>query len=203
MIFRPVHYRPLFARVLTGVVTLLGAIAVGGLVLQGSWLEIARYAPVTLLVVALCWALFWLPDLRIEEHAVTVRNILRTHHIPWPAIERIDTKYALTLYTRERAIPVWVAPAPSRSRARDATLGEARNVPESAKAAEGSVRPGDLPSTESGAAALIIRRHWEQLRDDGVFDRITTPQRIRTEWNLPIAILLGGLLVATVAGLSL
>jgi hypothetical protein len=203
VIFRPVRYRPLFGRILTIVVTAFGAVAVGGLVVQGSALDVLRYGAPTALVVLLCWALFWLPELRVEEHAVIVRNILRTHHIPWPAIERIDTKYALTLYTAERRITVWVAPAPSRVVVPHITRNEARFVPESAKAAEGSVRPGDIPTTESGAAARAIRVRWEQLRDDGVFDRVLVPQRIRTEWHPITAAAIGVLLVATVVGLAL
>ena len=203
MIFRPVRFRPLFGHILTVVATALGAVALGSLVIGGDGADLLRFGPVTALFVLACWAMFWMPELRIDEHAVTVRNILRTHHIPWSAIERIDTKFALTLDTAQRRIPVWVAPAPSRAVVVSATRGDTRHLPESARAAEGSVRPGDLPTTESGAAAQAIRRHWEQLRDDGVFDQMPVPHRIRSTWNLPWAVALGALTVASIVTLAL
>lgn len=200
VIFRPMRYRPLFGRILTVLVAAVAAVAIGGLLLEGLVLDAVRLAPVALLVAVLCWALFWAPVLVVEEHAITVRNVFVTHHVPWPAIERIDTKYALTLYTPERRIAVWVVPAPARQAAREATRGDLRIAAESARGADRAVRPGDLVSTESGAVSAVIRRRWEQLRDDGVFDRILAPQRIRSELHLATLVALGGLLVAAVLG---
>ena len=197
------RYRPLLGQLLTALVTLLGVVAVGAVLLEGFPLDALRAAPVVALVVVLCWALFWLPVLIVEEHAVTVRNVFVTHHVPWAAIERIDTKYALTLDTPGKRITVWVAPAPTRIAAREATRGEALSAPASARAAERSVRPGDLPTSESGAAAAVLRRHWEQLRDDGVFDRLTVAPRIRTKPNLATLVTLGVLVVATAISVAL
>src|SRR5215218_11009719 len=123
-----------------------------------------------------------MPELRVEEHEVTVRNVLRTVHIPWNAIERIDTKFALTLYTAEGKVDVWAAPAPSRYAVRTMTESESRRVAESARAAGGSIRPGDSLSSSSGAAAHVIRLHWEQLRDDGAFDA-GPPHAVRVQWH--------------------
>lgn len=194
------RYRPLFGRILTVLVAAIAVVAIGWLLIDGLVLDALRVAPVVLLVAVLCWALFWAPVLAVEEHAITVRNVFLTHHVPWPAIERIDTKYALTLYTPERRIPVWVVPAPSRHAARDATRGDVRLATDSARAADRSVRPGDLPSTESGAVSALLRRHWEQLRDDGVFDRVLVPQRIRTEVHVATIATIAALLVASVLG---
>jgi hypothetical protein len=50
-----------------------------------------------------------------------------------------------------------------------ATSRDAEHLPASAWSSEG-IRPGDLPSSPSGSAALLIRRRWEQLRDAGHLD---------------------------------
>ncbi|MFM6968319.1 MAG: PH domain-containing protein [Microbacteriaceae bacterium] len=108
-----------------------------------------------------CYAAFWRPRLDIDDNGVTVRNPFSTHRIEWGAIDRIDTKWGLTLFVGERRISVWAAPAPGRHAAATATRDLGRHLPESTYLA-GTVRPGDLASTESGGAAAIVRRHWER-----------------------------------------
>jgi hypothetical protein len=202
MVFRPASFKPAFGRVLTVIITVAAAAALGGFVVTGDWEGLARYGALSLFLTALVWALFWAPELRVEEHAVTVRNVLRTHHIPWSAIQRIDTKYALTLFTPERKIDVWAAPAPSRYAVAGMTEEDTRRVTDSARAAERSIRPGDSLSSASGAAAHVIRLHWEQLRDEGALDA-APPHALRSEWHVGTAVLLGALAALSLAGLLL
>ena len=202
MVFRPARFQPAFGRVLTVVVTAVALAALGGFVATGDIDGLMRYGALPLLLIATVWALFWAPELRIEEHAVTVRNVLRTHHVPWNAIERIDTKFALTLYTAEGKIDVWAAPAPSRHAATTMTQHDARRVAESARAAAGSIRPGDSLSSASGAAAHVIRLHWERLRDEGVLDA-APPHPVRVQWHYGTAAVLAVLAAVAVASLLL
>jgi hypothetical protein len=202
MVFRPARFQPAFGRVLTLAVAAGAIAALIGFVVAGDWEGLARYGTLPLFLIALVWALFWAPELRVEEHAVTVRNVLRTHHVPWVTIQRIDTKYALTLFTPQRKIDVWAAPAPSRYAVASMTEQDTRRVAESARAAERSIRPGDSLSSASGAAAHVVRLHWEQLRDDGAFDAAPS-HGIRSEWHVGTAALLGALAALCVAGLLL
>src|SRR5215217_2659037 len=135
MVFRSTRFSPGFGRVLTVLVAAVGLAALAGFVLTGDLVGLLRYGALALLLIAVVWAMFWMPELRVEEHEVTVRNVLRTVHIPWNAIERIDTKFALTLYTAEGKVDVWAAPAPSRYAVRTMTESESRRVAESARAA--------------------------------------------------------------------
>lgn len=202
MKFRPAVFRPLSGRVLSVVVAVIAVVAIGALVAAGDALDLVRFAWVPLFAAVLCAALYWAPVLRVDEHAIVVRNVFRTFHVPWTAVQRIDTKYALTLFTPERRIPVWVAPAPSRFATGGFTPRDARLVAESARAADRSVRPGDIASTASGAPAEVIRRHWQELRDDGVLDRVG-PQAIRVEVHVGTIALLAALAAASAAGLLL
>jgi hypothetical protein len=138
-----------------------------GLVAQLKPLELLRYGPIVLLAGYLVWILMWSPSVTIAPSGVTIRNLLRTNDISWPAIQRIDTRFALTLYTAAGKIVAWSAPAPSRFAAfRTARSDVTRNLPESTYVG-GAIRPGDIPSSDSGLAALYVRRYWEQLRDAG------------------------------------
>jgi hypothetical protein len=201
MVFRPARFSPAFGRVLTVVVGGVGLAALGGFLATGDLDGLLRYGALPLTLIVLVWAMFWAPELRVEEHEVTVKNVLRTVHIPWNAIQRIDTKFALTLYTPEGKIDVWAAPAPSRYAVPNLTEHDARRVSESARAAGGSIRPGDSLTSASGAAAHVLRLHWEQLRDDGELDA-APPHPVRVQWHYATAAVVAVLAAVSLVGLT-
>ncbi|SDH06524.1 PH domain-containing protein [Microbacterium pygmaeum] len=182
MAFQEVLYRPVFGRVLAVATVVVCAIGMIALVL-GDAASALRYAWPIVLVAVVAWALFWRPSLRVQEHGITVSNVLRTYFVPWPAIERIDTRFSLTLFTAAGKVPVWAAPAPGRHR----TLGLARQdfdgVGESARGAHGGLRPADAVSTPSGNLAQLIRGHWERLRDSGMLDAGVDPDANTVTWH--------------------
>lgn len=176
----------------------LGALM--GFVVAGDLVGLLRSGWWLLLLAALTWALYWLPVVDVLEHEVLVRNPLATWHVPWPAIERIDTKWALTLYTPRHKIEAWAAPSSGRFTV--FTVGpEDTRVTETARLA-GSIRPGDTLSSESGAAANQIRRHWEQLRDDGLLDASADHSRVRRDWNVRTIAVLSVLVALGLVGLA-
>ena len=127
--------------------------------------------PWLLLVSGAVWAMFWNPRVVVDDGGVHLVNPLRTIDVPWPAIQNVDTKWALTLITAYGRFTAWAAPAPGGlATARKMTRTDREAIPSSARDAQGAIRPGDLPETASGSAALIIRRRWEELRDAGWLD---------------------------------
>jgi hypothetical protein len=151
--------RPSFGRILTVLVGLIAAAALGSLLVTGS-AETLRVAVFPVLLAYASWLTLWQPHVRIADDGVTMRNVFTSARIPWSAIERIDTKWALTIYTAGGRYVAWAAPAPGRHAASRFGPDDGRNLPRSAY--EGStVRPGDLPRSDSGDAATIIRSRWE------------------------------------------
>lgn len=200
MRFQPASFRPAFGRVLTIVIAVIAAGALAGYLVAGDVLGLLRSGWWLLLMGAVVWALFWMPAVEVLEHAVIIRNPLSTWTVPWPAIQRIDTKWALTLFTERGRIEAWAAPASGRYTV--FTLGpNDTKVSESARVA-GAIRPGDTLSSESGAAANHIRRHWEQLRDDGLLDGGVELGSLRRTPNTRTIVLLGALLAASLLGLA-
>lgn len=200
MRFQPASFRPAFGRVLTIVIAVIAAGALAGYLVAGDVLGLLRSGWWLLLMGAVVWALFWMPAVEVLEHAVIIRNPLSTWTVPWPAIQRIDTKWALTLFTERGRIEAWAAPASGRYTV--FTLGpDDTKVSETARVA-GAIRPGDTLSSESGAAANHIRRHWEQLRDDGLLDGGVEPGTLRRTPNTRTIVLLGALLAASLLGLA-
>lgn len=162
--------RPRFGQVMTVIVALIVVAALVSFLVVGDLVGLLRSVWVLLLLAYGIWLLFWSPSVTIDPAGVVIRNLVRERRVTWPAITRIDTKYALTLYTDAGRVSAWAAPAPGRAPASGVSQDDLRRLPESTYGAGGSIRPGDLPTTDSGQASLIVRMRWEELRDAGMLD---------------------------------
>ena len=201
MRFAPVSFRPTFGRVLSVLTAIIAGLGLLGFVVAGDWRDLVLHGWGLLLIAAVGFALFWFPRLDVQEHAITVRNVFSTVTVPWTAIQRIDTKYALTLYTSEGKVTVWASPAPNRYASHVSSTSDTRIADQDSG---GSIRPGDLIHTASGAAAFVIRRHWQQLRDDGFLDNpVVEKGSMKKQLHTVTIVVLGALAVATVLGFVL
>ena len=151
----------------------MGAIGVASLVFvviengsTGLWLA----GPWLALVVGACWACFWRPRVVVDDGGVELVNVFRTIDLPWPSINALDTRWALRLYTAYGRYTAWAAPAPSVREVIRATRQDTEHLPADTYSGDG-IRLGDLPTSPSGNAALLVRRRWQQLRDAGYLDR--------------------------------
>lgn len=134
------------------------------------------------------------PRILVSDDGVEVVNPLRKTDVAWASIERIDTKWGLTLYAGDRKIQAWSAPAPGRHSSLRSTKFEGRHLPESSYLA-GTIRPGDLVSSDSGAAAYTIRNEWERRRDLGL---LTGRHTVTDSWHRIGLVALGALLTAAI-----
>ena len=201
MRFAPTTFRPLFGRVLAVVVGVVVVLGLAGFVVAGDTAALARYAWGPLLIAVAAFAAFWFPSIAVAEHEVTVRNVFSTMHVPWPAIQRVDTKWALTLYLPGgKKVAAWASPAPNRYAAQ---VGASKDTKLAAQGQGGAIRPGDLLETPSGAVAFVIRSHWEDLRESGALDAGVEPGSVRRDWHWVTIIAMSVLAVATVLGIVL
>lgn len=163
-------FRPTFGRGLAILFGVAAAVTLVVVAVSAGLRALLVGGPWIVLVAGSVWALFWRPEVAVDDSGVDVVNVLRTIHLPWPSIQRIDTKWALTLFTAYGKITAWAAPAPGGYATRMAARNDSRSLPESTFSGDRSVRPGDLLGTASGAAALAVRSRWEALRDAGHLD---------------------------------
>ena len=155
--------------------------------------------PLLALAVAVTWAVLARPSVIVSDGGVTIVNVLRTVELPWPAIQAVDTKWALTLQTAYGPYSAWAAAAPGRAVVRRATKSDVAHLPESTYGL-GGIRPGDLPASQSGAAALLIRERWEALRDAGYLDQpVLERAQPRTTTHWPILALIALLAISALA----
>lgn len=191
--------RSRFGIALTVVVWLICLIVLITLGVERGATDLLRRTPTVLLVGYGCWMLFWAPAVVVDPSGPTLRNVFRSHHITWPAIQRIDTKYSLTLFTAKGKFTAWAAPAPSRFSMMNARKQELTMLPESTYGPGQSVGLGDLPKSESGIAAYYIRRDWEALRDAGHLDLgVVEGTGATTTWHRQQLLVLTALIALTV-----
>lgn len=190
-------FRPAFGRVLAGALMTICALA--GLSVVGAGADaLWQVWPWLALVGFGAWALYWRPEVEVNAGGVRVVNVFRTLDVPWPAITDIETKWALTLVTTLGTVRAWAAPAPGRqvlrrSQAEDLRLGGAGKGD--------MVRPSDLPQTESGAAALVVRQRWLRIREAGFLaDPRVEHDRMPVRWHLETIAGFALLTVAVVYG---
>ena len=193
-------FRPWFGRALCVGIGIICIVAAIGLLVRDG-LDALPALPFLALVAGTCWAVFWRPEVAVDDGGVRLVNVLRTIDVPWPAILAIDTKWALTLVTAYGRFTAWAAPAPGIHEAIRATKRDAQDLPESTFTAEG-IRPGDLPSSSSGGAAMVIRRRWQELRDAGYLeDPRLERERAPVKWH--VATIVSGVVLAALAAVGL
>lgn len=188
-------FRSTFTRVLCGIVwAIIAAVAIGLLVTPA-----ATQAPALVIVgavgaAALVSGILWSPSVSVDDDAVQVDNIVLRYRVPWAALVHVDTRYALQLHTPGRRIGVTAAPAPGAT----GSLRAARAHRRSEDPNTAQVRPGDLPNTDSGRAAAMVRDRWFALRDAGRIEA-GVAESVRVDVTARVGNLL--LLVAGAAGL--
>lgn len=189
-------FRSVFGRVMTVVMAVLMAAAVGAIVATNDLWGIVCLVWTPILAAVLTWAIMWRPHVVVDHGGVDVVNLVSTWHVPWGAIQRIDTKWALELTTEQGRITAFAAPAPSRYGVAKVTRDDIRLARESSLVGE-SIRPGDSVESISGAAAHVTRTHWEELRDAG---ELAEGERATRTWHPRIIAALAGLGVLALVG---
>lgn len=182
-----------FNRTLAVVVWVLsGLIAVGALLGDE---RLVPLSPAAALLSLFGWAGLWRPGVRVDDAGVVIQNVTHRVTIPWTALIHVDTRYALTLHTPSGKFAAWSAPAPgligSMRASRNATNRETR-------AADASLRAGDLLGTESGSPATVVREQWRRRLDSGqVQTGIADDVPVRRQWDTPVLAGLAALAVAS------
>ena len=107
---REVVLRSRFGQVLVVLVAAIAVVATVGALLRGDVGFLWHLVPVLALVVVGAWALFWRPAVAITPPDVGFINPLRTVRVTWPAIQDVETRWALTLVTEGGRYTAWAAP---------------------------------------------------------------------------------------------
>jgi len=183
-----------FNRILAVVLWALSGLMIF-IALVGDAHLVALY-PGAALLALFAWAGLWRPAVRVGADGVEVRNVTHRVAIPWTALIHVDTRYALTLHTPSGKFAAWSAPAPGMIGSMRASRNPANRE---ARAADASLRAGDLLGTESGNAATVVREQWRRGLDSGhVQTGIADAVPVHRQWDVPVLAAMAALAAATV-----
>ncbi len=190
-----------FNRVLAVAIWVISGVLAVSLCFTSRPTQLAYLVPLALICLVV-WESLWRPRLVIANDEITVVNPGRDVRIPWNALVHVDTKFALTLYTPGQKYEVWIAPSPGRSFGYRSAAAASRDVRQIAPHRTNSVRPGDLASSESGAAAALVRGRWHRLQEAGVIETgVADSTRVDIRWHWTAIVPLVVLFAASVPAL--
>jgi hypothetical protein len=159
------HLRPHGATTLCIVVWLIGAGLLVEAVIRAGWQGVLLI-PVPLLLLALVWLVLWAPRVVLHEDSVEVRNILVTHHLPFPAIEevRVGAMLRFEVVTRRgdrTTLTAWNAPA----LARDAPWRREVRMHEQHLQGRRATPQERLVHDQQRSRSAVIKQRWERWLD--------------------------------------
>jgi len=149
--------------------TLVALIAIP-VILAAFWPVTARTPAIVLTAAAggyWGWVFFWRPLLRVAPEEITIVNSWESHRVPWEALIDVQTHRELTLVTAQGQYGVQAAPAPGGL----ATLRTAMK--------DRGPAASERTTSDSGAAARVVRSHWQELVEDGTLDH-DDPTKVAT-----------------------
>ncbi len=187
-------------KVLTTACIVTALIADVGIVLDGGWQSLLVFGALPLLFAAVVWTLFDRPYVRVTDGGVEICNLVRTVHIPWPAVTDIELRWGLKLITKFGDYSAWSVPPPPRPKFR---IG--RGSSGGIAAPRGGVYAGENavggPRSPNQAARAAMER-WESLQQAGYLKdpRLEFNEPLK-QWNRPQLIVLAILVVLSAAGI--
>jgi len=131
-------------------------------------------------VTSICVALFVLtciyiflirPKICFSDEGVIITNPIEEFTIGWADVIQLDTRWALSIKTKEFTVSSWAATASGRHRGRSIHHTEIRGLDIEAG---GSIRKSDSPKSDSGAAAFRARVRLKRFADTGSYQSLVT-----------------------------
>ena len=169
-------YRSTGSRALACAVVAVAAAGIVSAAVEGGVESAVRWGGPLTFVAALAWLAYWRPEVRVDEHGVTLQNVLSRVVIPWPAVREVHSRYGLRIETAERSWNAWAAPSPvGMQRAR---------------------------GTET-EASVMVRRRLERLRALGDLDHRPLDEETTVERDSVALTLLGAVAALGVLTIAL
>lgn len=177
-----VRFRTVASRVIAASVIAVCAVAAAQAFLTGGWPGGLQATGVVAVVAVAAWAVFWHPMVEVSDGGITVRNVLRTIHVPWPSLVAVDSHWSLTLETTGPTVSSWAVPATSGMAARARPFrAAAPNMAGESTAALAT------QSATADAVALVIGERLASLKAAGLLAGPRSDITPSAVWNVPVA----------------
>jgi hypothetical protein len=133
---------------------------------------------------AICifYALMHKPKIVVFDEGLEIVNPISRHIISWSEVRTIDTRFSLSVTTNNgKKIHAWAAPAPGRYHARRLHSSDFRGTK---MEMGGSIRAGESPKSESGAAFMLISTRFDNFNLHAAQFGRNTHGVLKRDWTL-------------------
>lgn len=192
----PTHtFRTVFARGLTGAAAVLILIVSVYSLLEGGLSTLWRSLPFLVVGGGMIWVLFGNPKVSVADGGITLVNIVRSVHVPWPTLRGVETRWSLSVETTSGNYASWAIPASSGMGVRLRNPGW-RGLGKDSGATQ-SLNQGH----NADAVSLVIAHRLEALTEAGHLEDEPVHQEVRPEvsWNTRELVVLGVCVLAVAA----
>ncbi|WP_024285292.1 PH domain-containing protein [Cellulomonas sp. KRMCY2] len=155
--------RPTFSRVLAALVALCCLLTLGIVAIDAGPVAALRVAGPCGGLALLTWTVLWRPLVEVSDGGVLLVNPWRTVHVPWPALDDVSARWALTVRTTDgRTFSAFAAPAPGAAGGdRVGLSGEAVGAVEARR--DRLTAAGYLDEVRPEGAPVQVRTHVRTL----------------------------------------
>jgi len=184
-------FRTTFAKALTGAAVVITAVTLVYTAIEDGAAALWQAAPFILFGLALIWVLFGHPKVAIDDDGVTMVNIIRSVHVPWPRLREVQTRWSLTLETDDGDHTSWAIPASSALGSRMRSSRSADQQPQAAT---------NLSGNSADAVAQVISERFQAVQEAAPSGSEAPVSQTTRTWNIRELIVLAAgttLLVGT------
>jgi len=157
----------------------------------------AEIAATLIFITGLVYACALWPRVMTDSDAITVRNPLRDHRVPWGSVTAVDIKESVQVHCvkepgakRGKIVHSWALYAQRRSRLRAEFLaqGDRRRLPRSSLYGFGGTSAGAQKITKQSAAQLMATQLDEMAREARERGAVPGPRVVGWSWRPAVAI---------------
>ena len=156
-------YRPNSNLVFGGFGILMSALFTWSSFYQGDTTTIATSICISAAVIACVYTFVLRPKVTFYDEGVVITNPLEKITIGWADVIDLDSRWALTLATKDFTVSAWAATAPGRYHARNIHVNDIRGLDVDLG---GSMRSNESPRSDSGASIYRARVRIAKFRNN-------------------------------------
>ncbi|MEI6295015.1 MAG: hypothetical protein WCO95_03040 [Actinomycetes bacterium] len=166
-------FRPRSNVIFAGIGLVLSGLFVWSSFYQSSGVSQITSALIALTVIICVYIFLIRPKVLFCDEGVVITNPLEEFTVGWNDVIQMDTRWALTIETKEFTVSAWAATATGRPR-RSIHHTEIKGLDIDQG---GSIRTADSPHYDSGAAAHRARVRIKRFQSSGQFQSLTTSRK--------------------------
>ena len=156
-------YRPNSNLIFGGFGVLMSALFTWSSFYQGGVTTIATSICISGAVIACVYTFVLRPKVTFYDEGLVITNPLEKITIGWADVIDLDSRWALTLATKDFTVSAWAATAPGRYHARNIHVNDIRGLDVDLG---GSMRSNESPRSDSGASIYRARVRIAKLRNN-------------------------------------